>query len=67
MTSPRFNQRQTDAQAEMAAFDTLPASIRAAMNECNTSARASVIQEALFRGVSIEEIIEIIRNPRSLP
>ncbi len=56
------DRHQRAAAKEMAAFDSLPSSIRAAINESNTSARATVIRDTLLRGVSAEKIIEMIKK-----
>lgn len=66
MTSPTYNQRKALAAAEQAIFDMLPSPVRAAINQAPRSVRASVVYEALLRGVSEEAIIETItRSPKS--
>lgn len=65
MTSPTFNQRKALAVAEQAIFDMLPSPLRRAINSAPLSVRASVVYEALLRGVSEEAIIETItRSPK---
>lgn len=64
MTSPRFNALKAQAEAEMAIYDGLPASIRAAIDNAQGSVRASSARDALLRGVSEQAIIDLIaRGP----
>lgn len=62
MTSLAFNQRQREAQTEMQILDGLPVAVRAAIHNAETSVRASVVRDALLRGVSEEKIIETIER-----
>lgn len=64
MTSPRYNQRQIEAKTEMEILDALPVAVRYAIHNSAYSVRASVVRDALLRGVSEEKIIETI-NKRS--
>lgn len=62
MTSRRFNDRRAEAKAEMEIFDTLPSTIREAINEARGSVRASSARDALLRGVPEATIVNTIRN-----
>ena len=65
MTSPRFNTDRRRAQDEMRIFNALPRAIRDAMNDASGSVRASVVRDALTRGVSEAKVIETLVKPRS--
>lgn len=63
MTSPTKQSAIAQAKAELAIFDGLPPALRAAMNECDTQPpRASIVLQALLRGVSEQAIIETIKR-----
>lgn len=65
MTSLRFNVRKAQAEAEMAAYDSLPLALRAAVDEAPRSVRASIVLQTLLRGVPESKIIETIkRSPK---
>jgi hypothetical protein len=66
LTSPRKLRSRAEAKAEQEIFDMLPSTLRAAINEAPRSVRASVVYEALLRGVSEQAIIETIskRSPQ---
>ncbi len=66
MTSPRRTAERASAAEELRIFDTLPASLREAMNNCEAQPpRPSVVRDTLLRGVSAEKIIETINKARS--
>ena len=65
MTSARKLRSRAEAKAEQAIFDMLPSPLRKAINEAPQSVRASVVYEALLRGVSEQVIIDTItRSPK---
>lgn len=62
MTSPRFNARKAQAQAEMEAYDALPSALRAAVDSAPTSVRASVVLATFLRGIPKQAIIDTIQR-----
>ena len=62
MTSPRFNARKAQAEAEMAAYDSLPSALRAAVDAAHSSVKASVVLATFLRGVPESKIIETIKR-----
>ena len=48
--------------AEMAIYDRLSAPLREAIDSANNSVRASVVRDALLRGVSEETIIQTLKR-----
>lgn len=65
MTSPTMQARRATAKAEQDIFDRLPKAVRDALNECEASPpRASIVLQALLRGVSEQALIETIKRSR---
>lgn len=55
--------RRTAAREEFAIFNSLPRSLRDALNNClGQPPKASIVRDALLRGVSEEMIIETIER-----
>lgn len=66
MTSPTSIARRQAAHAELTIFNTLPRLLRDALNNCaGQPPKASVVRDALLRGVSEETIIETIERSQS--
>lgn len=64
MTSPRFNARKREAEAEMAIYDSLPSDLRRAIDAAQGSVRASSVRDALLRGVPEAQIIATLTKER---
>lgn len=62
MTSPKFNARKAEAEVEMQVYDMLPEALRKAIDNADGSVRASVVANALLRGVSEETIIQTLKR-----
>lgn len=63
MTSPITQSRRHAAREELRIFDQLPSALRAALNNCaGQPPKASIVRDALLRGVSEEKIIETIER-----
>jgi hypothetical protein len=66
MTSLIFARRRAQADRELRIFNSLPRPLRDTINNCNvTPPKASIVRDALLRGVSESEIIATINKPRS--
>lgn len=66
MTSPTSQSRRQSARTELEIFNRLSRPLRDAMNECEREPpKASVVLDALLRGVSEERIIETIKRSQS--
>lgn len=65
MTSPTSIARRQAARAELTIFNSLPRPLRDALNNCaGQPPKASIVRDALLRGVSEETIIETIERSR---
>lgn len=63
MTSSTYSAKLKAARSELEIFNRLPRALRDALNECETQPpKASIVLEALLRGVSEETIIETIKR-----
>lgn len=63
MTSPAFKARHIAAREELTIFNSLPRALRDALNNCaGQPPKASIVRDALLRGVSEETIIETIER-----
>lgn len=63
MTSPTMQSRRATAREELRIFDQLPSALRTALNNCASQPpKASIVRDALLRGVSEETIIETIER-----
>lgn len=63
MISPTMQSRRASARSELEIFNRIPRPVRDAMNECEAQPpKASIVLEALLRGVSEESIIETIKR-----
>lgn len=63
MTNPTMQSRRTAAREEFHVFDQLPTALRVALNNCaGQPPKASIVRDALLRGVSQETIIETIER-----
>lgn len=63
MTSPAFQARRTATREELLIFNSLSRALRAALNNCaGQPPKASIVRDALLRGVSEETIIETIER-----
>lgn len=66
MTSPVMQSRRAAAREELCIFDQLSSALRTALNNCaGQPPKASVVRDALLRGVSEEKIIETIERSQS--
>lgn len=63
MTSQKSYSRHATARAELRIFNDLPRAIHDALNNCErTPPRASIVLQALLRGVSESQVIETIQR-----
>ncbi len=63
MTSARFNAERSRAAEEMEAYGSLPSALRAALDRSSVSPpRATVVLNAMLRGVPIEAILAVIQR-----
>lgn len=63
MTSPTYNAKLKAVRSELEIFNRLPRALRDVLNECDrTPPKASIVLDALLRGVSEEKIIETIER-----
>ncbi len=66
MTSLTMQSRRKAARDELQIFNRLPRAVRDAINECEAQPpKASIVLDALLRGVSEETVIETIKRSRS--
>lgn len=66
MTSSTMQSCQASARSELEIFNRIPRPVRDAMNECEAQPpKASIVLEALLRGVSEEKVIETIKRSQS--
>lgn len=66
MTSPASQSRRTTAREELLIFNSLSRALRDALNNCaGQPPKASVVRDALLRGVSEEAIIETIERSQN--
>lgn len=66
MTSPAMQSRRAAVHEELRIFDKLPSALRAVLNNCaGQPPKASIVRDALLRGVSEETIIETIERSQS--
>ena len=66
MTSKAMQSRRRAARDELTIFNRLPRAVRDAINLCEAQPpKASVVLNALLRGVPEETVIETIKRSRS--
>lgn len=66
MTSPTMQSRRKAAREELRIFNSLSRPLRDALNNCaGQPPKASIVRDALLRGVSEEKIIETIERSQS--